>query len=61
MAEQHVSSVLNRLSDKAFTASLSKRDESLAAHVEEYFCASASTNKSEDEEVKEFGDHGMQQ
>ena len=61
MAEQQVSTALNRLSDEAFTASLSNRDrESLAALVEEYFCASASTNESEDEDEEEFGDHGMQ-
>ena len=60
MAEQQVSTALNRLSDEAFTASLSDRDrESLAALVEEYFCCSASANEL-DSEDEELGDHGMQ-
>ena len=66
MAEQQASSSmvpssLNKLSDGAFTASLSARNRgALAELIEEYFCsASASTNDLEEEEEEEFGDVGM--
>ena len=65
MAEQQASTVassLNKLSDGAFTTSLSARDRgALATLVEEYFCsASTSTNDLEDEEEEEFAYIGMQ-
>ena len=63
MAEQQVSTVafaLNKLSDDAFTASLSDRDlGSLTELIEEYFCSSPRANDSEEEEEEELDCLGM--
>ena len=63
MAEQGVSTVasaLNKLSDDAFTASLSDRDRgSLTEPIEEYFFSASATDELENEEKEELGGLGM--